>query len=176
MPSYDVEVLVRDIKFPHESSSLYYDHLLYNSGAKRIAEPLFFAPNITKPAPLAMDGIQFISRVYHIDRFNVHNRQEAHSALERARKLINERIAVLKRRKTTKDSITYLSDLPSKWARGIRRMPHVWPSDKKNVAILFLGEPMRLPMAVKKKGGQIPPGFNLTLESLLIGGSRSFMC
>jgi len=162
MQSYNTEVLVRDIRFEHESRDLFHDQCLYNAGPIKGAEPLFFAPNFTKDAPLGMDGIQFISRVYYQDRFNIHDKNGARAALEKAKEIVDSRWKVLEKRKTTKNTVAYLKSLPGFWDLGVKKMPRIW-KDKAVVTIFFLGIPMRLPVPVRKQGGMIVPGFSVLL-------------
>jgi hypothetical protein len=176
MQSYDIEVLVRDIKFSDKSKELYYRNFLYNGGPRGTLEPLFFAPNFTKDSLVGMDGIQFISRVYYRDRFDIHNARNAAEALDQAQKLLPDRVEKLKKRKTTSQSVSYLESLPAHWKRGIEQMPSIWPTDKNEVAVYFLGKPMRLPVPLRKEGGMVAPGFNLTLEELLHVENKTLKC
>jgi hypothetical protein len=176
MQSYNTEVLVRSINFSDPSSDLYYGSLVYNGGPRENSEPLFFAPCFDRNAPLGMEGIQFISRVYYQDRFDIHDANGAQLALSHATEIIKSKTQQLAKRKTTAETINYLNTLHAKWSRGIRRMPAIWPKDHNIVRVLFLGEPMRLPTPLTKHGGMIGPGFGMMLETLLSTRERFFNC
>jgi hypothetical protein len=173
MQSYDREVLIRDLNVTYTSYQLYLDNNLYRCQTNESAEPLFFAPCITGAVSEANMGIQHFSRVYYREVVKMKDLDSIEVALEAARQIITKKIDRLEGKKTTQEQIAYLRSLPGKWKQGFKIARK---DDKATQTVFFLGDPIRMPSALRKKGKMVPIGFSLSLEQLMSKGEGTFRC
>ena len=171
MQSYDREVLVRDLDVRQPSYELYFKHNLYVCQPDEKAEPLFFAPCFPKRE--IHDGIHYFSRVYFRRMSNLGDSEGLRQAVREASALIAQKLRPLKGRKKAEEQIEYLNSLPKKWEAGLRfvRRSSYWGNEPQTV--FYLGNPVRLPVPLKKDGGQVPPDFRSRLNNCLVGGKLS---
>ncbi len=165
MQSYNREVLVRDLNYAHPSYQLYLDHDIYACQKEEIAEPLFFAPCFSQADTALGNGIHYVSRVYFRTVVSFKDRAGVRSALERATAVVRKNLEALEGRKGAQAQTKYLKNLPRKWSAGVRRLlKERWRDTN---ALYFLGDPMRLPVPLRKRGKQVSIGFSMTMEQLM---------
>jgi hypothetical protein len=174
MQSYNREVLVRDLSFEHASFRLFMDFDMYTCQPNEIAEPLFFAPCFTSARTRAGNGIHYVSRVYFRKVVALKNQEAVAGALEDAERVVAEKASALEGRKRARQQVSYLESLPVKWRAGWRYLRKEGWRDTS--AVFFLGDPMRLPMPLKKQGKQVPIGFSMTMEQLMSAEPGTFLC
>jgi len=110
----DLRERVRDLNVDNRSYAVYFDGNIYSCQARENAEPLFFAPCFTGSDRKLEDGIHYFSRVYFRGVIAKKDRRVLAETLQRATEVIDEKVGVLARRKTTKRAIEYLTSLPPK--------------------------------------------------------------
>ncbi len=174
MRSYDREVLIRDVKFPDPSHELFLDYNIYACQTKERSEPLFFAPCFVRARNRRMNGIHYVSRVYCRSVVNIGKAQTLKAALDEAREAVARIAKPLRTKKTARDQLEYLDGLPKKWSRGVGGLREKGWRD--HTAVFFLGDPMRLPVPLAKKGAMVPIGFSMTLEQLMSARPGVFNC
>ncbi len=172
MQSYDREVLVRDVTWGSGSFDSFFKHRLYRCKVKEIAEPLFFAPCFAGNVERIHKGIHYFSRVYYRTTFAFGDRNAVREALDEANSVIENKVKVLKNKKSGKDEIEYLKSLHALWTKGVSACKDL----KQEHAVFFLGDPIPLPKPVFKKGFMIPSGFSMSLEQLMNGREAQFKC
>ena len=172
MQSYDREVAVRDVGYDSQYYKWFMESSLACSQPSDKTEPLFYAPCFSSAPYRHLGGSHYFGRVYFRGVL-VRGKQGNRSIpLADAQAVIDAAVARLRQRKTAHDQREYLAGLPSKWAQGLRQI--VSSETRGAVAVWFLGDPIRLPRPLVKIGRQIPPGFSMTLESIL--SSDRFRC
>jgi len=173
MLTYDREVLVRDVNSKDKSYRLYYEHDMYATQASEKGEPIFFAPCFTHSHLKIHNGIQCFSRVYYRGLVaRIESLSERERVLSEATSALDVLLrAKLKGRRWAEKSLDSLERLPKKWKTGLRvqRRGETGP-----LALYFLGDPIRLPVPLKKQGFMIPRGFSLTVEHLMT--AKAFKC
>lgn len=172
MQSYDREVGIRDVRYGSQYYRWFMESNLACSQPTDKTEPLFYAPCFSRAPYRHLGGIHYFGRIYYrgvLVRGRLGNRQ---TLLDDAKAVINATVARLKSRKTAQAQRAYLESLPKKWAQGLRRLAS--SGSRGSVTVWFLGDPIRLPRPLRKIGRQIPPGFSMTLESIL--SSDTFRC
>lgn len=174
MRSYDREVLVRDLKIAHTSYELFLDHNLYACQVTERSEPLFFAPCFVGAKNRRANGIQFVSRVYCRANVSLPNPASVRDALTEATETVNRIAKPLRHRKTAREQLEYLEGLHKKWRRGFDVLHEKGWRDE--TAVYFLGDPIRLPIPLAKKGSMVPPGFSMTMEQLMSAQPGVFRC
>jgi hypothetical protein len=174
MRSYDREVLVRDLTSESLSYELFLERDMYVCQADERAEPLFFAPCFTKAAIGANNGIHYVSRVYYKTIVRLKDRSAGQEALRHATEIVDRTIKPLRSRKGAGRQVRYLRALPAKWARGLRSLAAHRGGEAR--AVFFLGDPMRLPLPLKKRGYMVPKGFSMTVEQLMSAEPGLFNC
>lgn len=174
MQSYDREVLIRDLNSQSSGYELFLERDMYVCQVKERAEPLFFAPCFVNAAIGANNGIHYVSRVYYKTVVRLKDRSAVQEALRHATEIVDRTIKPLRRRKGARRQVEYLRALPDKWARGLKSLA----ADRRREtnAVLFLGDPMRLPLPLKKHGYMVPMGFSMTMEQLMSAEPGSFNC
>lgn len=172
--SYNREVLVRDLNCEHWSLPLFMEHNMYASQPIESAEPLFFAPCFTSATTALGNGIHYVSRVYFRTVVSLKDVDGVERALEDAVQVVRGKAALLKARKRADQQVRYLNSLPAKWRRGLRDLrTH---QGRKTSALFFLGDPIRLPVPLKKHGRMVPIGFSMTMEQLMSAEPGAFNC
>jgi hypothetical protein len=174
MQSYDREVLVRDLKFRSRSYELFLEHNLYICQESERAEPLFFAPCFTGADVRVNNGIHYVGRVYYRHVIPFKEQDVVSEGLRAAKALVERQVAPLKKRKGAKDQVEYLDGLPAKWRKGFSLLARTKHRDTN--AVFFLGDPIRLPVPLKKQGKMVPVGFSMTLERLMSADPGTFQC
>jgi hypothetical protein len=174
MRSYDREVLIRDLKIPHPSYELFLDHNIYACQPKERSEPLFFAPCFVGAKNRRANGIHYVSRVYCRSVVDIGKAETVTAALDEAKDAVARIAKPLRARKTARDQLEYLDGLPHKWSRGVSVLREKGWRDQ--TAVFFLGDPMRLPVPLAKKGSMVPVGFSMTLEQLMSARPGVFNC
>lgn len=174
MRSYDREVLIRDLKIAHTSYELYLDHNLYACQVTERSEPLFFAPCFVGAKNRRANGIQYVSRVYCRSNVRLSSVASVRDALAEAMETVNRIAKPLRHRKTATEQLEYLEGLHKKWRRGFDVLDKKGWRDE--TAVYFLGDPIRLPIPLAKKGSMVPPGFSMTMEQLMSAQPGVFRC
>jgi len=174
MRSYDREVLIRDLKIPHPSHELFLDHNIYACQTKERSEPLFFAPSFVGAKNRRANGIHYVSRVYCRSVVDIRKPETLKAAVDEAKDAVARIAKPLRARKTARDQLEYLDGLPHKWSRGVGVLREKGWRDQ--TAVFFLGDPMRLPVPLAKKGSMVPVGFSMTLEQLMSARPGTFNC
>lgn len=174
MRSYDREVLIRDLKIAHTSHQLFLDHNIYACQTRERSEPLFFAPCFTGAKNRSSNGIHYVSRVYSRSLVYIRKAETLKTALEEAKEAVGRIAKALRTKKTARDQLEYLDGLPQKWSKGFRVLHEKGWRDQ--TAVFFLGDPMRLPVPLAKKGSMVPIGFSMTLEQLMSARPGTFNC
>ncbi len=174
MRSYDREVLIRDLKVPHPSYELFLDHNIYACQTKERSEPLFFAPCFVGATNRRANGIHYVSRVYCRCVVDLGKPGTLKAAVQEAKDAVARIAKPLRTKKTTRDQLEYLDGLPQKWSRGVGVLREKgWRNE---TAVFFLGDPMRLPVPLAKKGSQVSVGFSMTMEQLMSARPGTFHC
>jgi len=174
MQSYDREVAIRDVRYGSPYYKWFMASNLACSQPSDKTEPLFYAPCFARVPYPHLGGIHYFGRIYFrgvLVRGRPGNRE---ALLKDAQEVIDSAVARLKSKKTAEDQRAYLKRLPEKWAQGLRQIASAKRTG--SVAVAFLGDPIRLPRPLRKIGRQIPPGFSMTLESILSSEAGSFRC
>lgn len=176
MRSYDREVLIRDLKTTPGSYELYLDDNIYRCQTRERAEPLFFAPCFTGAKNRRANGIHYVSRVYCRSVVKLRSADSMREALAEATEAVARLAKPLRGRKTATAhaQLEYLDGLPQKWRRGLAS-DRARTKDDQNV-VFFLGDPIRLPVPLAKKGSMVPPGFSMTLEQVMSAKPGVFNC
>ncbi len=174
MQSYNREVLVRDLNCKHSSFPLFMEFDMYGCQARESAEPLFFAPCFTDSNTAIGNGIHYVSRVYFRTVASPKETDSVERALEDAVQIVRANVDPLKARKGASQQVHYLESLPAKWKRGCRHLRKHGSSETS--ALFFLGDPMRLPVPLKKRGSMVPIGFSMTMEQLMSAEPGVFYC
>lgn len=174
MQSYDREVAIRDVGYGSRYYGWFMENNLACSQPSDKTEPLFYAPCFSRVPYPHLGGIHYFGRIYFRGVLARGRRGNRQALLNDAQKVIDSVVARLKSKKTARDQRAYLKRLPEKWAQGLRQIA----SSKRTgaVAVAFLGDPIRLPRPLRKIGRQIPPGFSMTLESILSSEAGTFRC
>jgi hypothetical protein len=102
------------------------------------------------------------------------DRESINSALAGARRLIEEKTKALGFKKTAAEQIDFLKKQPAKWETGLKPNHLRYWTGTTPRSIFFLGDPIRVPVPVRKRGSMVPIGFSMTLEQLLGGGLSIF--
>lgn len=174
MQSYNREVLVRDLNCEHHSFPLFMEFDMYACQPEEIAEPLFFAPCFTSASTGLGNGIHYVSRVYFRAVVTPKDADRVERALEEAVQVVRDKTEPLKARKGARQQVRYLGSLPDKWKSGCKHLrKHAW---RETSALFFLGNPMRLPVPLRKQGKQVPIGFSMTMEQLMSAEPGAFNC
>jgi hypothetical protein len=174
MRSYDREVLIRDVRTEHASAWLFLDLNIYACQVRERSEPLFFAPCVTGAKNSRANGIHYVSRVYCRSLIDLRRAETLKAALGEAKEAVSRISRPLRTRKTARDQYEYLDSLPRKWLRGVAALrDEGWRGP---TAVYFLGDPMRLPVPLAKKGSMVPIGFSMTLEQLMSARPGTFSC
>jgi len=174
MRSYDREVLIRDLKIAHASHELFLDHNIYACQTKERSEPLFFAPCFVGAKNRRTNGIHYVSRVYCRSVVDIRKPDTLKAALGEAKGAVARIAKPLRAKKTAREQLEYLDGLPQKWSRGVGVLREKGWRDQ--TAVFFLGDPMRLPVPLAKKGSMVPVGFSMTLEQLMSARPGAFNC
>jgi hypothetical protein len=174
MQSYNREVLVRDLNCKHSSFPLFMEFDMYGCQAKESAEPLFFAPCFTNASTVLGNGIHYVSRVYFRTVVSPKDADGVERVLEDAVQIVRAKVDPLKAKKGANQQVHYLESLPAKWNHGCRHLRRHGSSETS--ALFFLGNPMRLPIPLKKHGLMVPIGFSMTMEQLMSAEPGVFYC
>lgn len=174
MQSYNREVLVRDLNCDHASFPLFTEFDMYACQPEEIAEPLFFAPCFTNASTDLGNGIHYVSRVYCRTLASLKDAEDVERALGEAVQVVRDKVKTLKGRKTAHEQVRYLESLPAKWKRGCRYARKHRRRDTH--AVFFLGNPIRLPVPLAKRGKMVPIGFSMTMEQLMSAEPAVFNC
>lgn len=174
MQSYDREVAVRDVEYDSPYYKWFMENNLACSQPSDKTEPLFYAPCFSRAPYPHLGGIHFFGRIYFRGVLLRGRRGNARELFEEATATVDALVDRLKGRKTAGAQRTYLKGLPGKWERGLRQVAAGKRSGA--VSVAFLGDPIRLPRPLRKVGRQVPPGFSMTLESLLSSEAGEFRC
>jgi hypothetical protein len=174
MRSYDREVLIRDLQTTHGSYELFLDENIYRCQIRERAEPLFFAPCFTGAKNPRANGIHYVSRVYCRSIVRLRSDESIQAALREAAEAVGRIAKPLRGRKTAQEQLEYLDGLRQKWRRGLAS-PRAKTKEDQNV-VFFLGDPIRLPVPLAKKGSMVPPGFSMTMEQLMSARPGVFNC
>jgi hypothetical protein len=174
MQSYNREVLVRDLNCKRTSFPLFMEFDMYACQPEESAEPLFFAPCFTNANTVIGNGIHYVSRVYFRTVVAFGDVKSVERAFESALQLVRDKADPLKVRKGAGQQVDYLKSLPEKWEQGLKHIRR--HESRETNALFFLGDPMRLPIPLKKQGFMVPIGFSMTLEQLMSSESGVFKC
>lgn len=174
MQSYNREVLVRDVNCRHASYPLFMEHNMYACQPDELAEPLFFAPCFTSAPTTLGNGIHYVSRVYFRAVVSLKDPDGVQRALDEAVEVVRNKAEPLRSRKGAVEQVHYLDSLPPRWSRGWRYLrKRGW---RETGVLFFLGNAIRLPVPLKKRGSMIPKGFSMTMEQLMSAGPGVFRC
>ncbi|UCC84311.1 MAG: hypothetical protein JSW46_05110, partial [Gemmatimonadota bacterium] len=118
--------------------------------------------------------IHYVSRVYFRTVASLKDADNVERALADAVKVIRHKVSALKKKKGADEQIRYLESLPAKWQRGCKYQRKNRKRD--TTALFFLGDPIRLPVPMRKRGTMIPIGFSMTMEQLMSAEPGEFKC